>query len=67
MKIIFKILQPNNEKKVWKCWEGIGKSIIKYELQGDDPANQLQGLLAAYDNLKRIGEAFKAKLNLENV
>ena len=35
--------------------------------QGDDPASQLQGLMAAHDSLKRIGEAFKAKPNLEKV
>ena len=35
--------------------------------QGDDPASQLQGLMAAHDSLKRIGEAFKSKPNLEKV
>ena len=35
--------------------------------QGDDPASQLQGLMAARDSLKRIGSAFKAKPNLEKV
>ena len=35
--------------------------------QGDDPASQLKGLMAAHDSLKRIGEAFKSKPNLEKV
>ena len=45
-----------------KMWEGIGKSIIKNELQGDDPASQLQGLMADNNNLKCIGELSKPSL-----
>ena len=67
MKINFKNHQPNNEKKSMEMWESIVKSIIKYELQGDDPASKLQGLMADNDNLKCIDEAFETKPNLKKV